>query len=154
MVSKASEDFPLPERPVTTTMTSRGSETVTFFRLWSRAPRTTIWLSAILFSPSRSSLGKYTAPCQRANGYILACPDSIIRPCGFSSVQHLRSYIFRGARQRSIVQRPERTGHDPQGVFPDTGGGTGGPSPRARRRLQARARPLRRGVRGRPAPPP
>jgi hypothetical protein len=41
-VSKASEDLPLPESPVTTTMTSRGSETVMSFRLCSRAPRTTI----------------------------------------------------------------------------------------------------------------
>src|SRR5918998_612286 len=97
MVSKASEDFPLPERPVTTTMTSRGSETVTFFRLCSRAPRTTIWLSAILFSPSRSSLGKYTAPCQRAKGHILVYLDFIIRPYGFSSVGHPQSYIFKGA---------------------------------------------------------
>src|SRR5918998_4339843 len=51
MVSKASEDLPLPESPVTTTMTSRGSETVMFFRLCSRAPRTSIWLSAISFHP-------------------------------------------------------------------------------------------------------
>jgi hypothetical protein len=34
--------LPLPESPVTTTMTSRGSETVRFFRLCSRAPRTNI----------------------------------------------------------------------------------------------------------------
>src|SRR5215218_3577323 len=51
MVSKASEDLPLPERPVTTTMTSRGNATVMFFRLCSRAPWTTIWLSAIFCSP-------------------------------------------------------------------------------------------------------
>jgi hypothetical protein len=42
MVSKASEDLPLPESPATTTMTSRGSETVMSLRLCSRAPRTTI----------------------------------------------------------------------------------------------------------------
>src|SRR5215212_9673199 len=47
MVSKASELLPLPERPVTTTITSRGRETFTFFRLCTRAPRTTIWFSAI-----------------------------------------------------------------------------------------------------------
>src|ERR671927_266346 len=51
MVSKAREDLPLPERPVTTTITSRGRETVTSFRLCSRAPRTTIWLSAIAHHP-------------------------------------------------------------------------------------------------------
>jgi hypothetical protein len=46
-VSKAREDLPLPERPVTTTITSRGRETFMFFRLCSRAPRTTISCSAI-----------------------------------------------------------------------------------------------------------
>src|SRR5919199_3591856 len=51
MVSKASELLPLPERPVTTTITSRGIETVMFFRLCSRAPWTTIALSAIFGYP-------------------------------------------------------------------------------------------------------
>src|ERR671921_3041526 len=51
MVSKAREDLPLPERPVTTTITSRGRETLTFFRLCSRAPRTTIRFSAIFGHP-------------------------------------------------------------------------------------------------------
>src|SRR5574337_1911291 len=40
MVSKASEDFPEPEIPVSTTRRSRGSSTVMFLRLCSRAPRT------------------------------------------------------------------------------------------------------------------
>src|SRR3712207_5349419 len=67
MVSKAKEDLPLPERPVTTTITSRGRETVTSFRLCSRAPRTTIWLSAIAHHPfSFSPTGKYTAPQREA----------------------------------------------------------------------------------------
>src|ERR671934_47015 len=39
MVSKASEDFPEPDRPVNTTSLSRGISTSTFFRLCSRAPR-------------------------------------------------------------------------------------------------------------------
>src|SRR5918993_4937085 len=51
MVSKAREDLPLPERPVTTTITSRGREMLTFFRLCSRAPRTTIRFSAIFGHP-------------------------------------------------------------------------------------------------------
>src|ERR671916_2929713 len=51
MVSKAREDLPLPERPVTTTITSRGRETFTFFKLCSRAPRTTIRFSAISDHP-------------------------------------------------------------------------------------------------------
>lgn len=40
MVSKASEDFPEPERPVITVSELRGIATVTFFRLCWRAPRT------------------------------------------------------------------------------------------------------------------
>src|SRR6266851_4631196 len=43
IVSKASEDFPDPERPVKTTSLSRGMERVTFLRLCSRAPRIVIW---------------------------------------------------------------------------------------------------------------
>src|ERR1051326_582333 len=43
MVSKASDDFPEPERPVKTTSLSRGIERVTFLRLCSRAPRMGIW---------------------------------------------------------------------------------------------------------------
>src|SRR3989338_9083257 len=39
-MSKASEDFPEPERPVTTVSVWRGMETLMFFRLWVRAPRT------------------------------------------------------------------------------------------------------------------
>ena len=41
-VSKARLDFPDPDRPVMTTSRSRGSETVTSFKLCSRAPRITI----------------------------------------------------------------------------------------------------------------
>src|ERR1700682_109059 len=43
MVSKASTDLPEPESPVNTTSLSRGIESVTFFRLCSRAPRTVMW---------------------------------------------------------------------------------------------------------------
>src|SRR5688500_6571829 len=40
MVSKARLDLPDPDRPVNTISLSRGSSTLTFFRLCSRAPRT------------------------------------------------------------------------------------------------------------------
>src|SRR5437763_16664810 len=40
MVSKARLDLPEPERPVTTMSLSRGISTVTFLRLWTRAPWT------------------------------------------------------------------------------------------------------------------
>src|SRR5919199_559105 len=42
MVSKASEDLPEPESPVTTTSRSRGISTETFLRLCTRAPCTLI----------------------------------------------------------------------------------------------------------------
>ncbi len=42
IVSKASDDFPLPLSPVTTTKRSRGMSTSTALRLCSRAPRTRI----------------------------------------------------------------------------------------------------------------
>src|SRR5215216_347712 len=67
MVSKASELLPLPERPVTTTITSRGRETVMSFKLCSRAPRTTIWFSAISGCPFFGvCFQKYTAPLREA----------------------------------------------------------------------------------------
>src|ERR1700760_1815570 len=40
IVSNASEDFLEPDRPVKTTSESRGISRSTFFRLWTRAPRT------------------------------------------------------------------------------------------------------------------
>src|SRR5712692_7990372 len=42
MVSKASDDFPDPDRPVMTTRRFRGISTSMFLRLWTRAPRTAI----------------------------------------------------------------------------------------------------------------
>ena len=39
MVSKAREDLPEPLTPVTTVMALCGTSTVTFLRLWTRAPR-------------------------------------------------------------------------------------------------------------------
>src|SRR4051812_40392451 len=42
MVSKASEDLPDPETPVTTVRVLCGISKSMFLRLWTRAPRTTI----------------------------------------------------------------------------------------------------------------
>src|SRR6185437_3028328 len=56
MVSKASEDFPEPDRPVITTSWSRGISTSMFLRLCSRAPRTTILSVIGLPTPSQSSV--------------------------------------------------------------------------------------------------
>src|ERR1700686_1289914 len=43
MVSKAREDLPDPETPVTTVMALWGTSKSMFLRLWTRAPRTTIF---------------------------------------------------------------------------------------------------------------
>src|SRR5215217_1243938 len=48
MVSKASEDFPEPERPVTQIREFLGRLTVTSLRLCSRAPWTTRWSAAAI----------------------------------------------------------------------------------------------------------
>src|SRR5579871_1652036 len=42
MVSKAREDLPEPDTPVTTVIVLWGISKSTFFRLWTRAPRTTM----------------------------------------------------------------------------------------------------------------
>src|SRR3954452_21357961 len=47
MVSKASEDFPEPLRPVMTVSVLRGTSTSIFFRLCWRAPRTVILVMAM-----------------------------------------------------------------------------------------------------------
>src|SRR5215475_6321334 len=54
MVSKAREDFPDPETPVTTVSALCGISKSMFFRLWTRAPRTTmLWFKD-------SGMGEYT----------------------------------------------------------------------------------------------
>src|SRR6478735_7309726 len=54
MVSNARDDFPDPDSPVMTTSESRGSSTVTFLRLCSRAPVTTIWFWRLDIRPPLS----------------------------------------------------------------------------------------------------
>src|SRR3954469_17788447 len=46
MVSNARLDLPEPERPVTTIRRSRGNSSVTFLRLWTRAPCTAMVVRA------------------------------------------------------------------------------------------------------------
>ena len=48
MVSKASEDLPEPERPVTTVSVLRGIATLMSRRLCWRAPRTVMWVIAMV----------------------------------------------------------------------------------------------------------
>src|SRR3954452_16262163 len=52
MVSKASEDLPEPESPVTTTSRSRGRSSEMFLRLCSRAPRIEMCLEVIALAMS------------------------------------------------------------------------------------------------------
>src|SRR5947209_9836941 len=66
MVSKARLLFPDPERPVITTSLSRGMTTSIFFRVCSRAPRTTIVSWGILLdhpSPQGRRLLVWRAVC-------------------------------------------------------------------------------------------
>src|SRR5690349_18039044 len=65
MVSKASDDLPLPERPVITVRLSRGISTSTPLRLCSRAPRTEMWVNMGLFVPDLFAHGKAGAGGQR-----------------------------------------------------------------------------------------
>src|SRR3546814_8705693 len=69
MVSKASDDLPLPDRPVMTISASRGRSTSTPLRLCSRAPRTEIWVRLMGGVCSRFVLGAQErfAPVHRIN---------------------------------------------------------------------------------------
>src|SRR5512134_2810614 len=62
MVSKASEDFPDPDRPVMTQRRFRGMVTETFLRLCSRAPRTIRFSSAIALENTRGRPQPSTPP--------------------------------------------------------------------------------------------
>src|SRR5699024_10042820 len=77
MVSKASDDLPEPDRPVTTINRSRGRSRSRFLRLWVRAPRMRIWLMA---GESRgrntTEMGRirHYNKASRPDGTGLACP--------------------------------------------------------------------------------
>src|SRR5919206_935883 len=146
MVSKASEDLPLPESPVTTTITSRGRETVMSFRLCSRAPRTTIWLSAISSHPTFSArFWQVYGPllgAQRSSllldeilpleGFVLTIRFAISGPWAQNNTRRLH-HVANGARS------------DPEGLLPHPSRRVGGRLPASRRRHQAGTRPrLRR----------
>src|SRR5215475_9627110 len=74
MVSKASEDFPEPLRPVITVRVLRGISTEMFFRLCWRAPLTVILLMAMDLinldkkSWTAASFGKASPHCQAWKG--------------------------------------------------------------------------------------
>src|SRR5260370_14057252 len=72
MVSKASDDFPEPDKPVNTASLSRGISTSMFLRLCSRAPRIVIarvpepadcWRFALITSSISAFPGALAAAC-------------------------------------------------------------------------------------------
>src|SRR5262249_55894215 len=68
MVSKAREDFPEPETPVTTVMALCGTSKSIFLRLCTRAPRTTIfsWADSDMRQATRTSGSRRTRGGQTA----------------------------------------------------------------------------------------
>src|SRR5208282_1712910 len=67
MVSKASEDLPEPDGPVTTVNVFRGISRLMFFRLCWRAPWMTIFWRPIIFAVE-SAPGACTAPSESFRG--------------------------------------------------------------------------------------
>src|SRR5215207_4865420 len=107
MVSKASEDFPEPERPVTQISEFLGRLTVTSLRLCSRAPCTTSW-SAAAITPSvapasgrtRVRFGLISAPLHGRGGE--RNPD---RPAGRVAREDGQGAVRR-ERRKALVARP------------------------------------------------
>src|SRR5215217_4760042 len=120
MVSKASELLPLPERPVTTTITSRGRETFTFFRLCSRAPRTTISCSAISSTPfSRIAPTKVYGPRLGGQGVITSVrfyhSPLVFSGSPFSAGSYVEAFKANGGRR---ISPTTRGGRDPNYLRP------------------------------------
>src|SRR5918999_266812 len=145
MVSKASELLPLPESPVTTTRTSRGSETVMSFRLCSRAPWTTIWLSAIFVLPFAREFWQVYGPLWGGQRVDPEC-TRILPPTRRTGPRFLSPRTRPRIYLRRYCFSVERTAHDPQRVLPYAGGGARRPSPGAGRRRPACPRPGRGGA--------
>src|SRR6218665_946776 len=116
MVSKARDDLPEPDSPVTTTSWSRGILMSTFFRLCSRAPRTRI---ASLYFPARMASLYFPRRIESlfALLVLLVLPDLVM----VSAVHRLiwnkyRTYLlkyhdkmgFRRKNQRGCISAPAR----------------------------------------------
>src|SRR5215469_3342017 len=78
MVSKASDDLPEPLTPVTTVRALCGMSTVTFLRLWTRAPRT-----------------RKTSCCSRTGAMISFVAKGKPRQCAFRTLPKLKSIRLR-----------------------------------------------------------
>src|SRR3989344_3187207 len=83
IVSNARDDFPLPERPVNTTILLRGTSTEMFFKLWVRAPLITILSSIVLgvACPVANAKRCGTGVRTSALNDDFTCPDRSIGAC-------------------------------------------------------------------------
>src|ERR1700733_12810455 len=102
MVSKASDDLPDPDRPVSTVSVSRGISTSTFLRLCSRAPRMEMFLSIdrLTFSETRTVAGGFGARNRTACHDPLECAGRPGWRCGF---------VYLGTRTRNRKGRRRGT---------------------------------------------
>src|SRR5690606_30037206 len=96
MVSNASEDFPEPDGPVTTTNARRGISRSRFFRLCWRAPRTTI-LSFII-----------------PKMYRMPSPWKIPHPLGPAVGDPAGCSYLAGHDDRGADLHPRHAGHPPR----------------------------------------
>src|SRR5689334_709952 len=137
MVSKASEDFPDPDRPVKTTSLSRGIERVTFLRLCSRAPRIVIWSVGIRTSgyPLFSHHGKRRAGGGDEPGARLdAALGHNGTATGVDDTGRDREVLVRIERRNVVqlqVEDPCRAGPIHHRPFRQVGNPTHGPGPPA-----------------------
>ena len=86
-------DFPLPDSPVITTSRSRGNSTVTFLRLCSRAPRTTIrsWGTPAVY---RNRVKQNRCSCCRPAGRPIVAPLALaLRSVFLCPLRHNRNKI-------------------------------------------------------------
>src|SRR5271170_2644045 len=99
MVSKAREDLPEPESPVTTVRVLRGIATLTLRRLCWRAPRTVMWVM-----PGRFGRGTAWFPLWRDGGSGIRIEDVDMLGRSRLSAKSL-GYGIGGRREKTAVAR-------------------------------------------------
>src|SRR5690606_2037068 len=109
MVSKASEDFPEPERPVMTVSLSRGISTLMLRRLCARAPRTISFSSGI--AGERCSWGERETRRPTAKGRGKRNSGLVELPPGLSSRARLSSRVSGTAANVGIYSPCTEAGH-------------------------------------------
>src|SRR2546425_5785772 len=131
MVSKAREDFPEPEMPVSTTRRSRGSSTEMFLRLCSRAPRMTMRSNGMaLSSPEAHSPDSRTAapspaaahaPSPREEGLAQSLPqfgDLVAQDGGLLEIQVSGGFAHLAFQRRDRLLQFLRGEHQQPGDIP------------------------------------